>query len=93
MKYESMIILKPLLPDDIRKTVLKRFEDTVSKMGGKVINSDVWGKRHLAYDIGGHSEGYYVIYSLDLDQAKVEELNKKLKAVKDILRYMTLKMN
>jgi ribosomal protein S6 len=45
--YEMMIVLKPLLPDDVRKEVHKNFINLLKKLKGKVVDIDVWGKRYL----------------------------------------------
>lgn len=87
-----MIILKPLLPEDVRKTVMKKIEDEIKRLKGDLLETDIWGKRHLAYDIGGHSEGYYVVYNYELNSSKAEDFDEKLRGINDILRYMTQKL-
>ncbi|HRN86469.1 MAG TPA: 30S ribosomal protein S6 [Candidatus Dojkabacteria bacterium] len=88
MKYELMLILKPMLTEDIRANVLKKIDEYVTKAGGKITKEDIWGKRHLAYIIEGNEEGYYVVYNLELDKSKVTELQNKLKFMNDILRFL-----
>ena len=54
--YEMAVVLKPLLPDDVRKSLHKEFVDMITKDGGEVLDIDVWGKRYLSYKIKGHNE-------------------------------------
>ena len=41
--YELMVALKPLLPDDLRKSIHKEFMELMSKDKGEVLDVDVWG--------------------------------------------------
>lgn len=88
MKYELMVILKPLLPEDIRAGVQKKLETHVKKAKGKILADDVWGKRHLAYPISKHEEGYYIVYKLELAPEHVDEFQVELKLMNDILRFL-----
>lgn len=87
-KYELMIILKPLLPEDIRLGIQKKIEKLVVKGKGKIIATDMWGKRHLAFPIKKHDEGYYIVYKLTMDATFAPEFQKELKLMSDILRYL-----
>jgi len=91
MKYELMIILKPMLTEDIRANVLKKIEDLITKAKGKVTNQDIWGKRHLAYLIEGNEEGYYVIYNFEMEKSKIAQFEHQIKFMNDILRYLLSK--
>lgn len=90
-KYELMMALKPLLPDDVRKAIHKNVMTTVSEMGGEVVDTDVWGKRYLAFKIKGHNEGYYILYEIDMKPADVAELKRQLSLKQEILRFMMVK--
>lgn len=86
-----MLILKPMLTEDIRANVLNKIEDNLTKLKGKVLSQDLWGKRHLAYIIDGNEEGYYVVYTFELDNSKIHEFEGKLKFMNDIMRYLISK--
>ena len=86
--YEMMVVLKPLLPDDVRKEVHKNFINLLKELGGEVIDIDVWGKRYLAYEIKGHNEGYYMVYNFKAPASSIAECRRKLELVQEILRYM-----
>lgn len=91
MKYELMIILKPMLTEDIRANVLSKVEEVITKNKGKVTKQDVWGKRHLAYLINGNEEGYYVVFNFEMEKGQVAEVEETLKYMNDILRYLLVK--
>lgn len=91
IKYEFMGIVKPFLPEDVRVKLLKNIKKFVTSFGGKIINEDIWGKRHLAYKIQGHEEGYYVIYDLEILAGKITKVEEKLRMTSDLLRYIIAK--
>lgn len=91
MKYELMLILKPMLTEDIRANVLAKIEKVIKDNKGKVTKQDIWGKRHLAYLIEGNEEGYYVVYNFELESSKTAELEESLKYMNDILRFLLVK--
>lgn len=86
--YELMVILKPLLPEDIRSGIEKRLSTLIKNNGGKITETDVWGKRHLAYPINKHDEGYYIVYQIEMPGESVEIIEKELKLFADILRFL-----
>lgn len=91
-KYEMMIALKPLLPDDVRKNVHKDIISTVEELGGSLDNTDVWGKRYLAYKIQGHSEGYYIVYQMSIPSHSIAEFRRRMELRQEVLRYILIKI-
>jgi len=91
-KYELMVILKPLLPEEIRAGIQKRIEKYIKEIKGEVLNIDLWGKRRLAFNIKKHEEGYYLVYRLKLDSESSENFQKELKLMNDILRFILIKL-
>lgn len=89
-KYEIMVVLKPLLPDDIRRDTIKKIEDTIKKIKGRIVKSEVWGKRHLAYEIKGHTDGYYILWGAEIPSESVILLDKEIKLTTEILRHLIL---
>lgn len=91
MTYELMVIIKPLLPEDIKSKILKKVEKIVTDSKGKILKTDIWGKRHLAYKIKSHEEGYYIVIDLEMDPKETKEFERNLKLQSDVLRFMLIK--
>jgi small subunit ribosomal protein S6 len=91
MKYELMVILKPLLPEDIRAGIQKRLESLLKKFKGEIKAQDNWGKKHLAYPIKKNDEGYYIVYQLEMDPSTIDSFKQELKLISDILRFLLTK--
>ena len=90
--YELMVIFKPLLPDDVRKGSHKALLQLVKKHKGEVTNADVWGKRYLSFPIQGHDEGYYIVYDLDIPGSEVIEIQKGIKEIPEVIRFLLTKI-
>ncbi len=71
--------------------LLKEVEGLFTEVGGKQVAKDKWGRRGLAYDIKGFTEGNFVIYYYELDPAKVKEIDQQLRIMKGVLRHMFVK--
>lgn len=90
--YEMMVVLKPLLPDDLRKSIHKEFVSMIEK-NGEVLDVDVWGKRYLAYKIQGHNEGYYIVYDFKSSPDVINEMKRILQLRQEILRFMIVEVD
>ncbi len=89
-KYELMVIIKPLLPENVRMGVESKIIETLETADGKVTKTDVWGKRHLAYRMKKHTEGFYIVYEFETRSVDIANIEKILKLNKDILRYLLI---
>jgi small subunit ribosomal protein S6 len=88
-KYETLYILQPALSDDQVDEIVKTFEAVIPDNKGSLIKTDKWGKRKLAYRVGKHWEGYYVLYEYEGSGAIQRELERRLKIHDDVMRYLT----
>jgi len=48
-KYEAMLIVKPDLSDEDKKTLFKHIDDAVTKNNGQISQSAVWAERRKFY--------------------------------------------
>lgn len=87
-KYELMLVFQPELLESATEKKLREFEKYLEENGGKVDMKDNWGKRKLAYKIGKHASGTYVVYNVTLPTTFNQELDEHLRIDKDIIRYL-----
>ncbi|MEI6886808.1 MAG: 30S ribosomal protein S6 [bacterium] len=90
-KYELVVILKALLPEDVRLSAQSKIENLVKTSGGSISKTDVWGKKHLAYRINKHDEGYYILYKIELERSKTDSFRTNLGLISEVLRYLLIK--
>jgi ribosomal protein S6 len=89
--YELCVLYPFPLNQKEEQEVLKGVEEILSEAQAKTLLKDAWGRRGLAYPIGGYREGSFVIYYLDMDPSKVKEINEQLKIMKGVLRHLVVK--
>lgn len=90
-EYELIYILQPNVDDAGITAVSERISQLVSDQGGQILESELWGRRQLAYPINNHFEGIYRIERLELEPAKTKELERVLRFTDNIIRYMVIR--
>lgn len=86
--YELMTLTKGSQGELKAKELSKEVTELIEKLGGKVEETDYWGKRKLAYQINRETDGFYEIFNLELSKDKVSELKKSLKLKDNLVRYL-----
>ena len=89
--YETMYILRPDIPEDEVDSHLKKYSEILVKSGTEVLDSQMRGKRRLAYPIAKHKEGIYVQLSHKGNGQQVAILEKAMRLSEDVIRYLTVK--
>ena len=91
--YETMYILRPDIPEEEVDSHLKKYSEILEKSGTEVLDSQMRGKRRLAYIIGKHKEGIYVQLSHKGNGQQVAILERSMRLSEDVIRYLTVKQN
>ncbi len=89
--YETMYILRPDIAEEDVSKHIEKYNKLLEKLGGKILDSQMRGKRRLAYQIGKHREGIYVQLSHQGDGQHIEKIEKSMRLSEDVIRYMTVK--
>ena len=85
--YELLFFVAPTNSDVDRVAVRKRIETTSAEGAGKVDNVDECGKRKLAYEINGLTDGVYTLIDFHADPAEVAELDRVLRITDAVVRH------
>lgn len=85
--YEVMVLIHADLEIDLDKP-LKKIESLIKDAGGEVSNSDVWGKRKLAYRIKGQDFAVYAYFEVQLPGPGISKLEAGLNIADEVLRYL-----
>ncbi len=86
--YELLYIVDPSSNEEVRAGVSARIDVAISNNGGKVDDVEDWGKRKLAYEIDGLSEGDYVLINFHADPTQIQELDRVLRINDAVKRHM-----
>ncbi|URW76431.1 30S ribosomal protein S6 [Sphingomonas donggukensis] len=60
---------------------------------GKVVKTETWGLRSLAYRIAKNRKAHYVMLEIDAPGDVVAELERQTQINEDVIRYMTVKVD
>ena len=75
--------------DALAQDATKIIEDN----GGKVVKTETWGLRSLAYRIQKNRKAHYVMLEVDAPASLVAELERQTQINEDVIRYMTIKVD
>lgn len=92
-RYETLFLLQPGLADERIDELIATFEAIIPETKGKVLKTDKWGRRKLAFRVGRHDEGYYALYEYEAEGATQRELERRMKINDDVLRYLTTRVD
>ena len=74
--------------DALAETATKIVED----MHGKVVKTETWGLRSLAYRIAKNRKAHYVLLNIEAPAAAVQELERQVGLNEDVIRYQTIRV-
>ena len=60
---------------------------------GKVVKTETWGLRSMAYKIAKNRKAHYVMLEIDAPAGVVAELERQTQINEDVIRYMTVKVD
>ena len=89
--YETMYILRPDIAEDEVTNHIDKYNKLLEEFGGIILDSQMRGKRRLAYQIAKHREGVYVQLSHQGDGQHIFKIEKAMRLSDDVIRYMTVK--
>ena len=89
--YELLYFVAPSIDEESRLAVMKRIEAALAEGNGVVDNVDNWGKRKLAYEINGLTDGDYTLVNFHADPQNVAELDRVLRINDAVVRHMIVK--
>ncbi len=87
-EYELMFIVHPEADSDAVTSVNEQVTAWIGAQGGEVLQTNVWGRRKLAFAIDKHSEGTYVVMNLRLAGLALAEVERNIRLHERILRYI-----
>ena len=89
-EYELTLIVHPELEETAFKEALEKVTGWITEGGGEIIKQDLWGKRELAYPIQKLDEGNYVFFSANMAPTFCVELERNLRFLEPVIRYLLI---
>jgi small subunit ribosomal protein S6 len=92
-KYELVYVVSPDATDEQVAELHTQVESIVQRMNGQLEKTDNWGRRKLAYEIGRHKEGTYVLEVINGDGELMKEIDRRLKVTDLIIRHLVVRVD
>jgi len=90
--YECTIVARA----DLSKADVEKLAASLGKIitdhKGKVIKTEYWGLRTLAYKINKMAKGHYTMLGLDASPEALAELERNISINEDIIRKLTVRV-
>ena len=90
--YEHVFLARQDLAQAQVDTLAEAATKIIEDNQGKVIKTETWGLRSLAYKIAKNRKAHYVMLEVDAPAGVVAELERQTSINEDIIRYMTVKV-
>jgi small subunit ribosomal protein S6 len=91
--YEIMFIVNPNVAEDEIDKINTQIEGIITAGKGTVEKVEKMGKRKLAYPVDKFREGFYVLFTAIADGAIIKEIERRLRVMDPVIKYITVRMN
>jgi small subunit ribosomal protein S6 len=92
LQYETIFVTDPNLTDEDVDGIIKLIDQITVAAGGKVIKTEKWGKRRLAYPVEHREEGIYVLLTIECPTLHVMDIDRRYRMNDRILRHLTVRV-
>ena len=86
--YELLFFVAPSIDEETRLAVMKRIDTAITADNGTVDNVDNWGKRKLAYEVNGLTDGDYTLIDFHANPESIAELDRVLRITDAVERLV-----
>ena len=90
--YEHVFLARQDLSQSQVDALANTATEIVEANEGKVVKTETWGLKNLAYKIQRNRKAHYVMLNIDAPAKVVEELERQTRINEDVIRYMTIKV-
>ena len=91
--YETLYIVHPDYEDRRLEEFQNTVDEQVKKHGAEIVNSYIWGKRRLAYEVEKHRYGTFMLLQYSVQDSFVDVLNSWMELQQQVLAYLTTKLD
>jgi small subunit ribosomal protein S6 len=92
-KYELVYVVSPDATDEQVADLHTQVETIVQRMAGQIEKTENWGRRRLAYEIGRHKEGTYVLEVINGSGELLKEIDRRLKVSDLVIRQLVVRID
>jgi small subunit ribosomal protein S6 len=91
--YEHVFIARQDLSNAQAEDLIQHFGTVLSDNGGKLVESEYWGVKTMAYKINKNRKGHYAFLKSDAPAPAVQEMERLMGLHDDVMRVLTIKVD
>ena len=91
--YEHVFLARQDLAQAQVDALAENATKIIDDNGGKVVKTETWGLRSLAYRIAKNRKAHYVMLDVDGPPAAIAELERQSNINEDIIRFLTIRVD
>ncbi|MFN3388601.1 MAG: 30S ribosomal protein S6, partial [Allosphingosinicella sp.] len=91
--YEHVFLARQDLAQAQVDALAETATNIIEGNGGKVVKTETWGLRNLAYRIAKNRKAHYVALDFEAPAPVIAELERQTQINEDVIRYMTIRVD
>jgi small subunit ribosomal protein S6 len=92
-QYELVYIVTPEASEQEVTDLHTQIEQIVTRYNGTFDKTENWGRKKLAYEIGHHREGTYVVETITGSGELMKEIDRRLKVIDQVIRHLVVRVD
>ncbi|MCL4811860.1 MAG: 30S ribosomal protein S6 [Vicinamibacteraceae bacterium] len=92
-QYELVYILPGETGEQEVNDLRAQIQQIVDRFGATIDAHENWGKKKLAYEIGPHKDGLYLLELITGPAALIKELDRRLKVLDIVVRHLVVRVD
>ena len=90
--YEHVMIARQDLSNAQAEGLTEHFSAVITDNGGKVVDTEYWGVKTMAYKINKNRKGHYMFLRTDAPSAAIQEMERLARLHDDVMRVLSIKV-
>lgn len=91
--YETVFMSRQDLTEGQVKDLTDKYAGVIKDQGGKVLKTEQWGLRTLAYKINKARKAHYTLVEFEAPGTAVIELERLMRIDEDVMRSLSLRLD
>jgi small subunit ribosomal protein S6 len=91
--YEHVFIARQDISNAQAEGLIEHFGKVLAENGGKVVGTEYWGLKSLAYKINKNRKGHYGFMRTDAPADAVKEMERLMRLHDDVMRVLTVRVD
>jgi len=92
-QYELVYIVTPDASEQEVTDLHAQIEQIVQRYNGTFDKTENWGRKKLAYAIGHHREGTYVVETITGSGELMKEIDRRLRVIDSVIRHLIVRVD